>query len=152
MKNTSKMITNSSAAGNLYQALMGPNSNNKTPEILNLDCQTSSNCFEKKRGCYTMVNMPRPNYLGPVAGIEFEMSSFSGYNCRISQFKHLLCYLCSIMNKISAHVICIDCCLQQQKFVFVQACSHTSFVPKTSRVVEPCKKGHFCFILTFPRI
>ncbi len=49
--------TNSSAAGNLYQARMGPNSNTKTPETHNLDAQTSSNCFEKKRRCYTMVNM-----------------------------------------------------------------------------------------------
>ncbi len=47
-----------SAAGNLYQARMGPNSNTKTPETHNLDAQTSSNCFEKKRRCYTMVNMP----------------------------------------------------------------------------------------------
>jgi len=58
MKNMSKMTMNSSAAGNLYQARMGPNSNTKTPEIYNLDAQTSSNCFEKKRRCYTMVNMP----------------------------------------------------------------------------------------------
>ncbi len=57
-KNMSKMTTNSSAAGNLYQARMGPNSNTKTPETHNLDAQTSSNCFEKKRRCYTMVNMP----------------------------------------------------------------------------------------------
>ncbi len=48
-KNTSKMTTNSSAAGNLYQARMGPNSNTKPPETHNLDAQTSSNCFEKKR-------------------------------------------------------------------------------------------------------
>ncbi len=41
---------------NLYQARMGPNSNTKTLETL--DAQTSSNCFEKKRRCYTMVNMP----------------------------------------------------------------------------------------------
>ncbi len=41
-----------------YQARMGPNSNTKTPETHNLDAQTSSNCFEKKRRCYTMVNMP----------------------------------------------------------------------------------------------
>ncbi len=54
----SKMTTNSSAAGNLYQARMGPNSNTKTPETHNIDAQTSSNCFEKKRRCYTMVNMP----------------------------------------------------------------------------------------------
>ncbi len=52
------MTTNSSAAGNLYQARMGPNSNTKTPETHNLDAQTSSNCFEKKSKCYTMVNMP----------------------------------------------------------------------------------------------
>ncbi len=45
-------IENSSAAGNLYQARMGPNSNTKTV------AQTSSNCFEKKRSCFTMVNMP----------------------------------------------------------------------------------------------
>ncbi len=37
---------------------MGPNSNTKTPETHNLDAQTSSNCFEKKRRCYTIVNMP----------------------------------------------------------------------------------------------
>ncbi len=43
-----------------------------------------------------MVTMPRPNYLRPVAGIKFEMSSFSAY---ISQFKHFVFYLCSILNK-----------------------------------------------------
>ncbi len=53
----SKTTTNSSAAGNLYQARMGPNSNTKTPETHNLDAQTSSNCFEKKRRCYTMVKI-----------------------------------------------------------------------------------------------
>ncbi len=40
---------NSSAAGNLYQAKIGPNSMIKTPETHNLDAQTSSNGFEKKR-------------------------------------------------------------------------------------------------------
>ncbi len=44
-----------SAAGNLYQAIMGANSNTKTPET---HTQTTSNCFEKKRRCHTMVNMP----------------------------------------------------------------------------------------------
>ncbi len=44
-------------------------------------------------------------FLRPVAGLKFEMSSFCAYNCKISQFKHLLCYLCSIVNKILAHVI-----------------------------------------------
>ncbi len=58
-KNMSKMTTNSSAAGNLYQATyIGPNSNSKTPETHNLDAQMSSNCFEKKSRCYTIVNMP----------------------------------------------------------------------------------------------
>ncbi len=46
-KNMSKTTTNSSAAVNLYQARMGPNSNTKTPETHNLNAQTSSNCFEK---------------------------------------------------------------------------------------------------------
>ncbi len=50
-----------------------------------------------------MVNIP--TILRPVAGIKFEMSSFCAYNCTISLFKHLLCYLCSIVNKILAHVI-----------------------------------------------
>ncbi len=50
--------TNSSAAGNLYQARMGQNSNTKTPETHNLDAQTSSDCFKKKRRRYTVVNMP----------------------------------------------------------------------------------------------
>ncbi len=100
LKNTSKTTSNSSAAGNLYQARMGPNSNTKTPETYNLNAQTSSNSFEKKRRCYTMVNILRP-----VAGIKFEMSSFCAYNCKISQFKHLLCYLTFIVNKILAHVI-----------------------------------------------
>ncbi len=53
----SKTTTNSSADENLYQAKIGTNSNTKTTETHNLDAQTSSNCFEKKRRCYTMVNM-----------------------------------------------------------------------------------------------
>ncbi len=50
---------------------------------------------------------PRPDYciLKPIADIKFEMSSFCANNCRISQFKHLLCYLCSNVNKILVHVI-----------------------------------------------
>ncbi len=43
---------------------------------------------------------PVPTILRPVAGIKF-----CEYNCKISQFKHLLCYLFSIVNKILAHVI-----------------------------------------------
>ncbi len=48
---------------------------------------------------------PVPNILRPLAGIKFEMSSFCAYNFKISQYKHLLCYLCAIVNKILAHVI-----------------------------------------------
>ncbi len=71
------MTTNSSAAGNLYQARMGPNSNNKTTEINNINSQTSSNCFEKKKRCYTLhhgKHVHVPAILRPVAGIKFEMS------------------------------------------------------------------------------
>ncbi len=93
------MTTNSSAAGNLYQARMGPNSNTKTPETHNLDAQTSSNMLHNGK------HAPVPTILRPVAGIKFEMSSFCAQNCKISQFKHLLCHLCSIVNKILAHVI-----------------------------------------------
>ncbi len=101
------MTTNSSAAGNLDQARMVPNSNNKNPETHNPDAQTSSNCCEKKRRCYTIhgTRPPIPTILRPVAGITFEMSSFCAYNCKVSQFKHLLCYLCSIVNKMLAYVI-----------------------------------------------
>ena len=63
MKNTSKATTNSLAAGNLYQARMGPNSVKQTPETHNLNAQMSSNYFEKKRRCSTMVNMNPSNYL-----------------------------------------------------------------------------------------
>ncbi len=48
---------------------------------------------------------PVPTILRPVAGITFEMSSFCAYNFKISQFKHLLCYPCTIVNKILAHAI-----------------------------------------------
>ncbi len=47
---------------------------------------------------------PVPTILRPVVGIKFEMSSVCAYNCKISQFEHL-CYPCSIVNKILAHVI-----------------------------------------------
>jgi len=43
---------------------MVPNSNTKTPETQNLDAQTSSNRFEKKRRCYTVVNMPPAQLFG----------------------------------------------------------------------------------------
>ncbi len=77
MKNMSKPTTNSSAAGNLYQVRMGPNSNTKTPETHNLDAQTSSNFFENEEEMlHHGKHAPVANILRPVAGIKFEMSSF----------------------------------------------------------------------------
>ncbi len=58
-----------------------------------------------KRMLHHGKHAPVPTILRPVAGIKFEMSSFYAYNCKIPQFKRLLCYLCSIVNKILAHVI-----------------------------------------------
>ncbi len=82
----------------------GTNSNTKTPETHNLDAQTSSNCFEKKRRCYTMVNMP-PSQLETCSRHQIWNELILCINCKIAQFKHLLCYLCSIVNTILAHVI-----------------------------------------------
>ncbi len=88
----SKMSTDSSENGNLYQARLGPNSKTKTPETHNLDAQMSSNCFEKNRRCYTMVNIPSP-ILRPLAGIKFEMISFCAYNCKNKICLNVLCYV-----------------------------------------------------------
>ncbi len=46
---------------------------------------------------------PVPTILRPVAGIKFEILCITFFT--IYQFKHLLHYLCSIVNKIWAHVI-----------------------------------------------
>ncbi len=116
IKNTSKTTTNSSAAGNLYQARMVPNSNTNTPKTHNLDAQTSSNCFEKKRRCYTMWHDSVPTILRPVAGLKFEMSWFCAWNWNKSQFKQLLYYLgsnvnivsCDFWNSFSFHFIQIE--------------------------------------------
>ncbi len=62
-----KTTTNFSAAGNLYQVRMGPNSNTKSPETHDLDAQMSSKCLEKNIF---------PTILRPAAGITFEMNSF----------------------------------------------------------------------------
>ncbi len=68
------MTTNSSAAGNLYQARMGPNSNTKTPETHNLDAFKLFWKVEEMlhHGKHALV----PTILRPVADIKFEMSSF----------------------------------------------------------------------------
>ncbi len=52
------MITNSSAAGNLYQAKIWSNSKTKTPETHNFDPQTSSNCFEKEEMLHNSKHAP----------------------------------------------------------------------------------------------
>ncbi len=63
MKNMSKMTTNSSAAGNLYQARIGPNFNTKTPE-------THTMLHDGKHA-------PVPTILRLVLGIKFEIKNFS---------------------------------------------------------------------------
>ncbi len=68
---------------------MGPNSNTKTTETHNLDAQTFSNCFENEEMLHHGKHAPVPTILRSVAGIKFEM----------------ICNLCSIVNKILAHVI-----------------------------------------------
>ncbi len=56
------LTTNSSAAGYLYRARMGSNSNTKTPETHNLDAQTSLNCFERRGDATPWQTCPSPNY------------------------------------------------------------------------------------------
>ncbi len=84
---------------------MGPNSNTKTPETHNHDAQDVFKMFWKEEEMLHHVpDIPIPTILRPVASIKFETSSFCAYNFTISQIKHV-CYLCSIVNKILAHVI-----------------------------------------------
>ncbi len=53
------------------------NSNPKLQKLITLDTQTSSNCFEKKRRCYTHgKHAPRPNYFETCSRHQIEMSSF----------------------------------------------------------------------------
>ncbi len=65
------MTTNSSAAGNLYQARMAPNSNTK---IHNFDAQTVFKLFWKEEMLHHGKHVPVPTILRPVAGITFEIS------------------------------------------------------------------------------
>ncbi len=74
MKNTSKMTTNSSAAGNLYQARMGPNSKTKTPETHNLDAHVFKLFWNEEEMLHHGKHAPVPTILRSVAGIKFEMS------------------------------------------------------------------------------
>ncbi len=75
MKNTSKTTTNSLAAGNQYQARMGPNSNTKTPEAHNLDAQTVFKLFWKEEEMlHHGKDAPVPTILRRLAGIKFAMN------------------------------------------------------------------------------
>ncbi len=88
MKNTYKTTTNSSAAGNLYQARMGPNSNTKTPEI-----QVFKLSWKEEEILQHGKYAPIPTILRPVAGIQFEMSSF-----QIVKFISLnICYVIYVL-------------------------------------------------------
>ncbi len=51
-----------------HKISLKPISGKNRTKTHNLDAQTSSNCFEKKRRCFTMVNMPRPNYFETCSG------------------------------------------------------------------------------------
>ncbi len=69
------MTTNSSAAGNLFQARMGPNSNTKTPETHKTRCPDIFKlCWKEEEMLYHGKHAPVPTILRPVAGIKFEMS------------------------------------------------------------------------------
>ncbi len=114
---------NSSAAGNLYQARMRPNSNTKTPETHNLDAQTSSNCFEKKKICYTVVNMPSSQLFWDLwQASNLKWAHFVYKIVNISQFKHLLYYLCSIVNG--------SCDLKLFSFSFYSKLKNVPIFPK----------------------
>ncbi len=62
----SKTTTNSSAAGNSYQARMGPNSNTKTPDSFKLFWKEEEILHHGKHASV-------PTILIPVAGVKFEM-------------------------------------------------------------------------------
>ncbi len=51
-----------------------------------------------------VFHAPRPNYFETCSRHQIWNELILCINCNISQFKHL-CYLCSIVNKILAHVI-----------------------------------------------
>ncbi len=73
------MTTNSSAAGNLYQARTGPNfQNTKTPEKHKTSqCPDIFKLFWKEEEIiHHDVTPNMPPIMRPVAGIKFEMSSF----------------------------------------------------------------------------
>ncbi len=67
MKNMSNMTMNSSAAGNLYQARMGPNFNTKTPETHNLNAQKSF--WNEEEMLHHGKHAPDSTILRPVTGI-----------------------------------------------------------------------------------
>ncbi len=66
---------------------------------INLVARCSPSWIFSKGLAFSALCCPVPTFLRPVAGIKFKMSLFSGWKCKISLFKHLLCSLCSIVNK-----------------------------------------------------
>ncbi len=65
----SKTTMNSSAAGNSYQARMGPNSNTKTPETPDI----FKLFWKEEEILYHGKHASVPTILIPVAGVKFEM-------------------------------------------------------------------------------
>ncbi len=70
MKNMSKMTTNSSAAGNLHQARMGPNSTLELQKLITI----FKLFWKEEEMLHHGKHAPIPVILRPVAGIKFEMS------------------------------------------------------------------------------
>ncbi len=62
---------------------------------INLDAQTSSNCFENKEMLHHGKHAPVPTILGHVAGIKFEMSSFCNFfNFSVKKIVMLSMFYC----------------------------------------------------------
>ena len=78
----------------------------KTPETGLLTSQTFTDICSKKRGCYAMgKHRPVPSFSKYVAAVKVKMSFFP-WNCKISQFQHLICFsLCSVGSKIWVYKI-----------------------------------------------
>ncbi len=64
---------------------------------------------------------PVPTILRTVEGIKFEMSSFCAYNFKISQFKHLLCY---ILHNCGIHYIHLYYIEKKEVFLLLEVSKH----------------------------
>ncbi len=82
------------------------------------------------------------------------MSSFSGLKCKISPFKHLLCYLCFIVNNILAHVIWKSFSFHFQKMSqhFWNSCCKLQFYNSAQQKSTVCaqlsERVYVCWSLT----